>query len=70
MNFKLVIARMDTPQYGETLKFVYTKYQPILVIKLVILKKGIIQIAGGGSRTPASWLGGVEISENIKCYPY
>ena len=29
MLFVLVIARMDTPQYGETLKFVYTKYQPI-----------------------------------------
>ena len=22
---------MDTPKYGETLKFVYIKYQPILV---------------------------------------
>ena len=22
---------MDTPKYGETLKFVYKKYQPILV---------------------------------------
>ena len=31
----MVIARMDTPQYGETLKFVYIKYQPILVIELV-----------------------------------
>ena len=25
------IARMDSPKYGETLKFVCTKYQPILV---------------------------------------
>ena len=25
------IARMDTPKYGETLKFVYINYQPILV---------------------------------------
>ena len=23
---------MDTPEYGETLKFMYTKYQPILVV--------------------------------------
>ena len=45
---------MDTPQYGETLKFVYTNHQPILVIELVILKKGNIQIAGGGSRTPSA----------------
>ena len=30
-NAKWVIARMDTPKYGETLKFVYIKYQPILV---------------------------------------
>ena len=22
---------MDTPKYGETLKFVYIKYQPILI---------------------------------------
>ena len=29
-NF-LGIAWMDTPKYGETLKFVYIKYQPILV---------------------------------------
>ena len=26
-----VIARMDTPKSGETLKFVYISYQPILV---------------------------------------
>ena len=26
-----VVSRMDTPKYGETLKFVYIKYQPILV---------------------------------------
>ena len=76
---------MDTPQYGETLKFVYTKYQPIFLIELVILKKGNIQILQGvgveprppvsqaGMKTttqPVSWLGGVEISENIKCYPH
>ena len=23
---------MDTPKYGETLKFMYIKYQPILVV--------------------------------------
>ena len=23
---------MDTPKYGETLKFTYIKYQPILVV--------------------------------------
>ena len=23
---------MDTPKYGETLKFMYLKYQPILVV--------------------------------------
>ena len=28
----LVFARMDTPKYGETLKFMYMKYQPILVV--------------------------------------
>ena len=27
----LVITRMDTKNYGQTLKFVYIKYQPILV---------------------------------------
>ena len=26
-----VVTRMDTSKYGETLKFVYIKYQPILV---------------------------------------
>ena len=26
-----VVTRMDTPKYGETLKFMYIKYQPILV---------------------------------------
>ena len=26
-----VVARMDTPKYGETLKVVYIKYQSILV---------------------------------------
>ena len=26
-----VVTRMDTPKYGETLKFVYIRYQPILV---------------------------------------
>ena len=25
-----VVTRLDTPKYGETLKFVYIKYQPIL----------------------------------------
>ena len=27
-----VVTRMDTPKYGETLKFMYIKYQPILVV--------------------------------------
>ena len=27
-----VVARMDTPKYGETLKFIYIQYQPILVV--------------------------------------
>ena len=27
----LVVTRMDTPKYGETLKSQYIKYQPILV---------------------------------------
>ena len=27
----MVVTRMDTPKYDETLKFVYVKYQPILV---------------------------------------
>ena len=31
VKFFLVIARMDTPKYGETLKFVYIKNQMILV---------------------------------------
>ena len=26
------VTRMDTPKYGETLKFMYIKYQPILVV--------------------------------------
>ena len=26
-----IVTRMDTPKYGETLKIVYIKYQPILV---------------------------------------
>ena len=28
----MVVTRMDTPKYGETLKFMYTKYQPILAV--------------------------------------
>jgi len=32
LNFKMVATRMDTPKYGETLKFMYIKYQPILVV--------------------------------------
>ena len=28
----LVVTGMDTPKYGETLKFMYIKYQPILVV--------------------------------------
>ena len=27
-----VVTRMDTPKYGKTLKFMYIKYQPILVV--------------------------------------
>ena len=27
-----VVTRMDTPKYGETLKSMYIKYQPILVV--------------------------------------
>ena len=27
-----VVTRMDTTKYGETLKFMYIKYQPILVV--------------------------------------
>ena len=31
-NLKMVVTRIDdTPKYGETLEFVYIKYQPILV---------------------------------------
>ena len=30
-QFIRVIAGMGIPKYGETLKFVYIKYQPILV---------------------------------------
>ena len=30
--FVLIVTRMDTPKYGETLKFMYIKYQPILVV--------------------------------------
>ena len=26
-----VVTRMDTPKYGETLEFLYIKYQPILI---------------------------------------
>ena len=28
----MVVARMDTPKYGETLEFMYIKYQSILVV--------------------------------------
>ena len=27
-----VVTGMDTPKYGETLKFMYIMYQPILVV--------------------------------------
>ena len=27
-----VVAWIDTPKYGETLKFLYIKYQPILAV--------------------------------------
>ena len=27
-----LVTRMDTPKYGDTLEFVYIKYQPILVV--------------------------------------
>ena len=30
------VTRMDTPKYGETLKFMYIKYQPILVVSLKV----------------------------------
>ena len=29
---RMVVTRMDTQKYGETLKFMYIKYQPILVV--------------------------------------
>ena len=29
---KTVVIRMDTPKYGETFKFLYMKYQSILVV--------------------------------------
>ena len=28
----MVATTIDTPKYGETLKFMYIKYQPILVV--------------------------------------
>ena len=31
LQFNKLQFSMDTPKYGETLKFVYIKYQPILV---------------------------------------
>ena len=31
-----VVTRIDTPKYGETLKFMYIKYQPILVVLLKV----------------------------------
>ena len=30
--FEKIVTRMDTPKHGETLKFMYIKYQPILVV--------------------------------------
>ena len=30
-KMKRIVTRMDTPKYGETLKLMYIKYQPILV---------------------------------------
>ena len=27
----IIATKMDTPKYGETLKFLYIRYQPILV---------------------------------------
>ena len=33
---KTVMTRLDTPKYGETLKFMYIKYQPILVVLLKV----------------------------------
>ena len=32
LNHEMVGTRMDTPKYGEALKFMYVKYQPILVV--------------------------------------
>ena len=34
-TFFAVMTRMDTPKYDETLKYVYIKYQPILVLPKV-----------------------------------
>ena len=31
MDLRWVVTKMDTPKYGETLKFMYIMYQPILV---------------------------------------
>ena len=31
-KMKRVVTRLDTPKYSETLKFMYLKYQPILVV--------------------------------------
>ena len=31
-TYERVVTRMDTPKYGETLKFMYIKNQPILVV--------------------------------------
>ena len=30
-EWSMVVTRMNTPKYGETLKFAYLKYQPIFV---------------------------------------
>ena len=35
---QLVVTRMDTPKYGETLKFMYVKYQLILSSSLLTPK--------------------------------
>ena len=32
----MVVTRTDTPKYGETLKFMYIKYQPILLVLLKV----------------------------------
>ena len=34
----MVVARMDTPKYGETLKFMYIKYQSIIVVLTKVTK--------------------------------